>query len=99
MKSMCTLSDIEFMPIRELKGHIVLRGGDPSKCLEKKDLKKCLSLLVINGMSAAEVKECIILLSFNSPESVSQEILSQAAEETDVDKLRSSLKYLMFDSS
>ena len=79
MRNVCTLSDVEFMPIRELKTHILHLGGDPSKCLEKRDLKKCLCLLIIDNMSAPEVKEYIVLLSFSSSDAVSQEVLCEAA--------------------
>ena len=96
LKSNCTLSDVEFMPIRELKGHITLRGGDPSRCLEKKDLKKCLSLLIINEMTAAEIKECIVLLSFNAPEAIPPDVLCRAAEESNIENLRNLLKSTIY---
>merc|ERR1711991_168741 len=96
MRSDCTLSDVEFMPIRELKVQILALGGDPSICLEKRDLKKCLSLLIIDNMSAPEMKEYIVLLSFNSTDAVSQEVLCEAAGETDVVKLRKILKCVLY---
>ena len=96
MRNVCTLSDVEFMPIRELKTHILHLGGDPSKCLEKRDLKKCLCLLIIDNMSAPEVKEYIVLLSFSSSDAVSQEVLCEAAGESDVMRLREILKNVLY---
>ena len=96
MRGGCTLSDVEFMPIRELKAHIVHLGGDPSRCLEKRDLKKCLSILMIDNMSAPEVKEYIVLLSFSSSDAVTQEVLCEAAGESDVMRLREILKNVLY---
>ena len=47
-------------------------------------------------MSAPEVKEYIVLLSFSSSDAVSQEVLCEAAGESDVMHLRKILKNVLY---
>lgn len=79
-----TIGDIESLSVKELKMLILMRGGDATYCLEKKDLKKLLTILLVERMTAAEIKEHIVLLSFKSSDAVPRDDLCQAARETDI---------------
>jgi curved DNA-binding protein CbpA len=93
-----TLESIDDFSVKEFKFHLRRLGGDLSSCIEKRDLKRSLTTLVINNMDIMDVKTYFLTLSLKCPEAVPQEVLLLMVAENDEAVVRALLAKIL-DSS
>jgi curved DNA-binding protein CbpA len=89
------LEDIETLSVKDLKYNILLLGGDSSTCIEKRDLKRKLTGLVLENMDIMDVRTYFLTLSLRVPEAVPQDVLMIMAAEKDESIVRGLLAKIL----
>jgi curved DNA-binding protein CbpA len=89
------LEDIEYLSVKDLMKHIRSHGEDPSSCLEKRDLKRKLTILILDKMDIMDVRTYFLTLSVKVPAAVPHEILILMASEPDESIVRALLAKIL----